>query len=135
MSAKKFLSQAFYLNLEIRGKREELEVLRSAILNVSSKINDTPTKSSYVTSNDDLLCKVIDYENEINKDIIRLIDIKKDINNTINKLQDSRARTVFHSRYILFKSFDDISKELNYCKRQVLRIHKEVLKSLDSINI
>ncbi len=133
MKAESFLQQAFFLDKEIKVKEDEIRTLKSKVIDTSNIITYTPIRSLYVVSNDDLICKLIDYEEDIKKDISRLIAIKKEITNTISELNESKYRTVLYARYVTFKTFEEIAIQMGYSIKQISRYHKVALQKIDEV--
>ena len=67
MTAKEYLGQAYRVDLRIRCKMEQVQSLRELAVKASSTLSDMPKGSGY-TSKADIVAKIVDYENEINKE-------------------------------------------------------------------
>ena len=131
MNAKQYLKQAYKLNELIESDKEELESLRSLATSISGDMTQERVQSS--PSNDKILnviSKIIDLENEIDEEIEKLITLKKQIRDVINKVEDVNERLVLKYRYLIFLQWDEICIKLNYSKRQMYRIHDSALESV-----
>ena len=78
------------------------------------------------------MAKIIDLENEINKEIDQFIELKQEIMDTICKVEDVNCQLVLEKRYINGKSWG-ISRELGYSTSGVCRIHGQGLKEINRI--
>ena len=81
------------------------------------------------------MVKVIDLEHEINADIDRLVDLKKDIQDTINKMNDINQQLLLELRYLSGKGWDEIAASMGYDPRTVYRIHGKALKEFERMKM
>lgn len=90
MNAKEYLSQAVWLDRMIDSKLEQLEMLKSLAMKVTSSFTKEKISGGNIEKSkmESTMVKVIDLEHEINADIDRLVNLKKDIQDTINKMDD-----------------------------------------------
>ena len=131
MTAKDFLSQAYRLDQRINAK----------IAQVAS-LNDLATKCTYTLSGmpgsphkgsdsmADAIAKIIDLQTEINCDIDRLVDLKRDIVEAIKAVENTELQTLLEKRYLCFKTWEHISVEMGYTVRTVYRMHDKALKKV-----
>ncbi len=131
MDIKTFLEQAFCLDLSIKIRMEEIEELESKI-----QYTNIILKSDYViktptTTKEDLICKVIDFKERIEKDMIRLIELKTQIYNLIQKSENVKYRALLFQRFVLFKTWAVISEEMGYEDRHTMRLYKKALNELE----
>lgn len=83
---------------------------------------------------EDTIIKIITLQEEINCDIDRLVDLKKEIMNVIKKVENSEYRTLLENRYLAFLSWEKIAVEMKYSIQQVYRKRGEALKRIDEIS-
>ncbi len=74
--------------------------------------------------------KIMELEEEINRDIDRLVDLKTDITHLIKKLDSHEYQILLEQRYLCFKSWEQISVDLGYSIQHTFRLHDEALKEL-----
>ncbi len=134
MELKEFLSQATWINIMINTKLEQLEELKRLSMKVTSdlkadKISVAGREKSRMES---IIVKMIDFENILNQDIDRYVDLRKEIEETINLTTDGNSRLVLQLRYIAGKPWDDIADTLGYDKRTVFRLHGKAIKEIES---
>ena len=79
------------------------------------------------------IVKVIELENEINADIDRLVDLKRDIMEMINKVGNLNYQILLEMRYLGGKSWENIALDLNYNNRSVFKVHGKALKKIEEI--
>ncbi len=68
---------------------------------------------------------------QINTDIDRLVDLRLSIEKTLSGLPDTTYRILLWQRYIMGETWEKIAEELNYCSKQVMRLHLKALQSLE----
>ena len=133
MNAKEYLSQAVWLDRMIDSKLEQLEMLKSLAMKVTSSFTKEKISGGNIEKSkmESTMVKVIDLEHEINADIDRLVDLKKDIQDTINKMNDINQQLLLELRYLSGKGWDEIAASMGYDPRTVYRIHGKALKEFE----
>lgn len=132
MTAKEYLGQAYRVDLRIRCKMEQVQSLRELAIKASSTLSDMPKGSGY-TSKADIVAKIIDYENEINKEIKKLVKLKEDVTDAINSIPNAEQRTLLELRYLMFNKWEEIAIAMGYGIDNVYKIHKRALKNISKI--
>ena len=131
MTVKEYLSQAYRIDQRINSKLDMLSSLNALATKVTSTLTDMPHSSSRGTSSlEDTICKIVDLQKEINADIDTLVDMKRDIGNTINTLESPELRMILEKRYISNKAWPTIAVELGYNLRHLYRLHDIALSKL-----
>jgi DNA-directed RNA polymerase specialized sigma subunit len=135
MNAKKYLSQAIWLDQMIDSKLEQLEELKCLATKVTTHFTQEKIHKGIIETSpmESIIVKVIDQENEINADIDRLVDIKKDIQDTIKKMDDMNQQLLLEFRYLSGKSWDEIALAMGYDPRTIFRIHGKALKEFEKM--
>lgn len=135
MNAKEYLSQAVWLDRMIDSKLEQLEMLKSLAMKVTSSFTKEKISGGNIEKSkmESTMVKVIDLEHEINADIDRLVNLKKDIQDTINKMDDINQQLLLELRYLSGKGWDEIAASMGYDPRTVYRIHGKALKEFERI--
>lgn len=137
MNAKEYLSQAVWLDRMIDSKLEQLEMLKSLAMKVTSSFTKEKISGGNIEKSkmESTMVKVIDLEHEINADIDRLVDLKKDIQDTINKMDDINQQLLLELRYLSGKGWDEIAASMGYDPRTVYRIHGKALKEFERMKM
>lgn len=128
----KYLNQYRYLNKEIDRKIESLENWKNKILNVTSTLSDMPKSNKRSDVISDGIAIISEIEDTINKEIDNLINLKKEIENKIDQVEDPKLRELLKCRYLDCKSWEEIAYKNNITWRHVYRLHE---KALDEIKI
>ena len=130
MRAKEFLNRAYKLDLEIEEMKQEKALLLNRITSPVSSLGSevvSGTKDPHKYDTYANYCLEIDKRNE------ELMAIKREIKETIYKVNDTKLRTLLLARYINFKTFEQIAVDMSYDWRHIMRLHKEALQTVEQI--
>ncbi|MDO4323202.1 MAG: hypothetical protein Q4C61_11805 [Lachnospiraceae bacterium] len=129
MTAKEYLQQALRLDERINSKISQLESLRELATKYTSTITGMPRNPSPSQSPmADAVCKIIDLQDEINRDIDHLVDLKRELVGVIRNVEDVECRLLLELRYLCFKSWEDIAVQMGYTTRNIHYLHKQALR-------
>ena len=129
MTTKEYLSQAYRIDQRINSKLEQVESLRALATKATSTISDNlPSGSQNVQAMEDIIVKIIDLENEINKDISTLVDLKREIVGVIKRISNPEYQTLLELRYLCFYSWEKVAVEMEYDLRYVHKLHKKAME-------
>lgn len=132
MKAKDYLSQAYKLNHRIDCKLRQTENLRDLATRATASIHAERVSGTKQRSPmENAIVKLIDLEHEINSDIDRLVDMKREIAVVISKLSSPSHKILLELRYLEGKTWDEISKAMDYDLRWVYRLHGKALKEIE----
>ena len=132
MNAKEYLSQAFRLDQKINSKLEQVSKLRNLSMKASGlrlaeRISGTKEHSLMESA----LVKMIDLEAEINADIDRLVDLKREILAIINSVHPAEYQLVLEMRYLNFMTWEEIADRMSYSWRNVHYVHGKALRTAE----
>lgn len=127
MTAKRFLSQALYLDKRIEKRDEEIKRLRAKLEKTNAVLSDMPRGGSGADWTDADI-KVLEMERRIKAEIEELCRVKREIGEAIDAVEDGRYRMVLELRYRNYLTFEQIAVEMHYSWRQVIRLHESALK-------
>ncbi len=131
MTAKEYLSQAYRLDKRIDSKIEQLKSLNLLATKCTSTLSDMPKSQSISNSRlEDTVVKIVDLQEEINRDIDSLVDLKRDIVRTIKSVQNPEYQIILELRYLCFKTWEEIAVQINCSIDNVFKIRKNALKSV-----
>ena len=132
-AAKKYLSQAFGLNQRIESKIDQIAVLNDLATKATVTYSDMPKSPNRDGSRmEDAIIKIIDLESEINKDMMKLVELKKDIIRRVKAVESAELQTILELRYLSYMRWEEIAIELGYGIDNVYHLHR---KALDEIKI
>lgn len=132
--AKEFMRQVEKLDLRIRNKLIEQQQWRDIALGITANMEGERVQSSGAKSKmADALDKCVDMEAEIDRLIDNLIEVKKKVIETIERLDSATEYNVLHMRYIQFKDLQEIADHYGYEYGWATTTHGRALKSLQEI--
>ena len=131
MMAKAYLSQSLRLNQRINSKLEQIQSLRELATKCTPFLTGMPkTPNQDGSLMADTVLKIIDLEKELQKDIDRLVDLKKEIMTVVKAVDNMECQTLLEQRYLCFKSWEQIAVDMGYNVRHVYRLHDEALQKV-----
>lgn len=132
MEAKQYLGQTYWLDQRINSKLIQLSLLRSNALNITSNINEVSVQTSHDnTKMEKTMLKIIQQEREIDDEIDRLIDLKTEIKKVIGKVPNIECRLLLELRYLCFRSWEEISVEMDYSIDYIFKLHRKALEKVE----
>ena len=124
MNSKEFLEQVRYVDRAIDSKLEQVHRLRNEATKATSLVSDMPRGGSpNLQRLEDTIIKIIDLEHEINRDIDRLIDLKKAARVSINAMANPDERLILELRYLCYKTWPEIAESMCFCESHIHRLH------------
>lgn len=131
MTAKEYLLQARYLDNRIASKREQIQNLNDLATKCTSTWSDMPRSQNTGRSRmADCVMKIIDLEEQISKEMVRLVDLKREISETINKVENDEYKTILEKRYLCLMTWEQIAVDMDYSVMHIHRMHGEALKAI-----
>lgn len=137
MTAKQYLKQAYRLNELINSDLEEVAQLRTMVTSISSlDIKSDVVSSSKNTSSpfEKTIIKILDLENKINVEIDQYIDLKNEIKDQINAIEQSDLRLILQKRYLNFQKWEQIAVDMNYGYQWIHKLHNIALVEFSKKN-
>lgn len=134
MTAKEYLSQAYWLDKQIDAKIEQISDLRELTQKVTAMYEgEVVSRSRNLTALQDTIARIMDAEAEINRQIDQLVELKGSISKLLKGIHNDGYRVVLEERYLCFKSWDAIAKELDRSRRCVLEWHERALRIVERL--
>ena len=131
MTAKEYLSQAYRIDQRINSKIEQVSSLHDLATKATSTLSDMPGSATRnVHRMEDVIVKIIDLENEINTEIDRLVDVKREITRLITEIPNPEEQTLLELRYLCFKSWEQIAVDMGYSVENTYRLHRKALRNI-----
>lgn len=134
IDAKRYLQQVKQCEVRIQIKMEDLEQLKAFTTKVTSTLSDVSVSGT--KNNDkmgDAIVRIIELQNDINCEIDRLVDLKKEVCAVLDKVSNEDQHTVLYKRYVLFKTWEQIACDMNMTYRNVCYIHGRALQAVERI--
>lgn len=130
MTAKEYLSQLRRYDRMIESKKAEIERIRLS-LEYKSVSYDGQRVQGGGASREDMICKMLDFERDMEDQVRELIELKKEIMAQIDKLDQAEYIQLLYLRYLEFKTWEEISVKMNFSYRYVLKLHGRALQELE----
>jgi len=131
MTAREYLSQAMYLDRRIDAKIAQIDHLNMLAKKCTATVSGMPRNPNGGGSTmADAVGKIVDLQQEINRDIDRLVDLKRELAIVIKAVEDPEQQTVLELRYLCFRSWSSIAMEMGYHVRHLYRLHDEALNNI-----
>lgn len=132
--AKAYLQQIKLHDARIDRNLEELDNLRAMTTKITATWKDDVVSG---TGNQDKLgatvAKIIDLQNEINRDIDAYVDMKRSVWNLLEKIQNPDQLQVLYKRYFKYEHWEQIACEMNMTYRNVCYIHGRALQAVTEL--
>lgn len=131
MTAKEYLGQAYRLDQRIDAKIAQISALNDLATKCTVTFSDMPGSPNRGKSTmEDAVVKIIDLQHEINKEIDRLVDLKREISVVVNSVRNLEYRTLLEKRYLCFMTWEQIAVDMAYNVRHIYRMHDEALEKV-----
>ena len=128
--AKEILRRVELLDTQIDYKLQEIQRLWAMVTRVTAVFKPTPVSGGSGAGDmmADTIGRIVDLKAEVNRDIDRFVDYKRDIAAALNGLQNPEHIKVLHKRYFERKHWEEIAVEMNMSSRNVNYIHGRALE-------
>ena len=134
IDAKSYLQQVEMLDAMITNKLIERKKWEEIALGITASIGGDRVQSSGSQSRmADAVVKCVDMEREIDELIDKLINAKKKVIETIEKLHSPTEYKILHLRYIQYVSLTEIADILKREYTWVTTTHGRALKNVQNI--
>ena len=131
MNTLDFLSQAYRLNLRIDSKLEQIASLNELATKCTSTITSMPRNPNRsVSSMADAVAKIVDLQTEIDRDIHRLIDIKRRIVASIKAVDNKEYQTLLELRFLCGCKWEEVAIKMGYSIQHTYRMRDRALRKV-----
>lgn len=133
MTVKEYLGQAYRLDQRINSKLEQVASLNELATKCTSTLTGMPRNPNRGTSTmADAVGKIVDLQAEINRDIDRLVDLKREMVRLIKAVDNTEYQTLLELRYLCFKTWEQIAVDMGYSIQHIYRLRE---KAYDEIRV
>ena len=132
MNPRKFLKQTKYLQL-YRESIEKTSEIAQNLAELKAEAEALRDHEGQRVELDAAVAKYVDACEEAEKELSRLADLRQDIRQLIDKVNDTRMHSILWRRYISGLSWEQVAVSMNYTYRRVTQLHGEALKEICSI--
>lgn len=128
MNSKEYLEQARIYEAKKQAKQDEIVELKAKLLQgISFESDGSICSTPNIYRNENIILKIMQLEKELNIQLLECVNKQQEIMNVVDQLQEPNEITLCYKRYLQFKSWDNISKEMNYSRMHINRIHQQAL--------
>lgn len=133
MTTKEYLGQAYRLDQRINSKLEQIASLNELATKCTGVLTGMPRNPNRGTSTmADAVAKIVDLQAEINRDIDRLVDLKREMVRLIKAVDNTEYQTLLELRYLCFKTWEQIAVDMGYSIQHIYRLRE---KAYDEIRV
>ena len=125
-----YLSRYRSLNERIDRLLEEQSRWREMALKITPTLSQTPGGGESGSPIERPMDKVLEIDEEINREIDELQIVRQEIRAALNQLEDENLKLLMEYRYIDGLTWEQIAVKMNYCWRQVCRKHGQALTQI-----
>lgn len=130
MKAKEYLKQLQKLDKLIENKLAEKEQWRAIATSTTQQMSaDRVQSSGNPQKMADAVCKIIEIEAEINAYIDSLVDTKKEVISTIERLNPTEY-DLLHKVYVQYFTFEEVAAKKDKTYSWVTTVHGRALKNV-----
>lgn len=128
---KKFLNQFYWVTKELEELEEKLKRLTIKIQEVKVSDFSLSPKGGPSTDMIDLLSQKEKYQNLLAKKIVKIENIRLQIETALDNLEDSRLRLILKYKYLQNYSYKEIASKLNKSERHIRRLHDIAIRIIE----
>jgi len=131
MTAKEYLSQARYLGNRIKSKLLQIDSLNELATRCTPSYSDMPKSPNHEGSRmESAILDIIELEDEISKDVVELVALKKEIVEVIKQVGNTEYQTLLEERYLCFITWEQIAVDMGYELRYIHKLHGKALEEV-----
>lgn len=132
-NASLFLSRAYRLELQVQSKLQQIADLRVLATRVTPFTGSEPVVYTRdVTGMQNTIAKIVAEEEVLNERIDALVDAKREIRETIERVEDVTLRLILEKRYLLYQTWEEIAIDLSFSVRWAKERHREALAVVEA---
>lgn len=132
---KEYLNKVRTTDKEIDAKEEIKEQMRKRLVNIkATQYREIDVMGGERKTSEDRILDYIEYSEQINELIDKLIDMKMTVVEEIENIDDGLYRTILTERYINNKNWEVVASILGYDERHTLRLHNDALREFERCN-
>lgn len=135
MDIKLYLNQAFFLDKQVNSlikvKEETINLAQRCTANYQNNTTSASIKNDSKTNRQELLyIKIADQGTQIDQQIDKLVDIRNEIEQLINTVDDTDGQSILRMRYLAYMSMSDIADIMGCTRATVYNKFNKALKKI-----
>lgn len=134
MTAKTYLNQIRLAEIKITDGLEEMAQLKALATKVTSAMDgEVVSGSKNPDKMTDAVHKIIKLQEKINRFVDKYVDIKTEALELLSQVADPVHYKILHSRYVLYKTWEQIADEIGYTYQWTCHLHGIALLEFEKI--
>lgn len=134
MTAKTYLKQIRMLDIKINDGIEELAQAKALATKVTAAMDgEVVSGSKNHDKMTDAVEKIINLQEQINRDVDKYVDIKRDTMDLLLQIENPVHYKILHSRYVLYKTWEQIACDIGFTYQWVCQLHGVALLEFEKI--
>ncbi len=134
MSAKEYLNRAYRLDTDINNRIDQLKHLKALSKRVTAAYGtEVVSHSRNVDSMEDAVIRIMEAETRLTSQIDKLVDVRKEIQGTIDLVADKDCQTLLNLRYMGMNPWNDICGKMEMSRAHVFRLHSTALSMVETV--
>ena len=129
MTAKEYLRSIKYLDNAINAKQAELDRLKRDMCSIRGVSYDSDKVQGGITDSMKIVDKIIELNNLINAEIDKLVDLKAEAHNKIEKVCNEKFISLLTDIYINGYTFEQVAERMNSSYSTICRYHGDALQA------
>jgi DNA-directed RNA polymerase specialized sigma subunit len=135
LTAKQYLDQLRVIDTKINQKMEELADLMTAATSTGAiDYSKDRVQTSPQNAQENRICKYVDLDTEINREIDEFVDIKHRVTKEIQELNVDYYIKILFKVYVQYKTVKDAANEIGLSYQYVRDLHKKALKAFEELH-
>lgn len=135
LTAKQYLEQLRVIDTKINQKMEELADLMTAATSTGAiDYSKERVQTSPQNAQENRICKYVDLDAEINREIDEFVDIKHRVTKEIQELNVDYYIKILFKVYVQYKTVKDAANEIGLSYQYVRDLHKKALKAFEELH-
>ena len=135
LTAKQYLDQLRVIDTKINQKTEELADLMTAATSTGAiDYSKDRVQTSPQNAQENRICKYVDLDAEINREIDEFVDIKHRVTKEIQELNVDYYIKILFKVYVQCKTVKDAANEIGLSYQYVRDLHKKALKAFEELH-
>ena len=135
LTAKQYLDQLRVSDTKINQKMEELADLMTAATSTGAiDYSKDRVQTSPQNAQENRICKYVDLDAEINREIDEFVGIKHRVTKEIQELNVDYYIKILFKVYVQYKTVKDAANEIGLSYQYVRDLHKKALKAFEELH-
>lgn len=133
MTAKEYLQQAFLLDRKIKSKERQLEALKDHARYTSPQFDNEGQPSLLIKSKlEENAVKIVELEKSIALKVQERERLRKEIERTIEAVNNPECESLLRMRYLSFMDWDEIASRMELSRSYTFKVH---VRALDLVRV